>query len=110
VHFREPSVNLGVAMGRQAAASGGQAFLREYGIRPGTPEAHAFTYLDFTEAARRYGKVGGFAHLATLVKRMKASRPGRCCSTAATPGRARPPRCGPTPRTWSTPALRWAWT
>ena len=27
-------------------------------------------------AARRYGKVGGFAHLATLVKRLKASRPG----------------------------------
>ena len=26
--------------------------------------------------ARRYGKVGGFAHLATLVKRMKATRPG----------------------------------
>ncbi|CAG1017585.1 partial sulfur-oxidizing protein SoxB, partial [Burkholderiaceae bacterium] len=26
--------------------------------------------------ARRYGKVGGFAHLATLVKRLKANRPG----------------------------------
>ena len=29
-----------------------------------------------TRAARRYGKVGGFAHLATLVKRLRASRPG----------------------------------
>src|SRR5206468_4601799 len=28
-----------------------------------------------TAAARTYGKVGGFAHLATLVKRLKASRP-----------------------------------
>ena len=38
--------------------------------------AHAYTYLDFDKAARRYGKVGGFAHLATLVKQLKASRPG----------------------------------
>jgi sulfur-oxidizing protein SoxB len=38
-------------------------------VRPGTPQAHALTYLDFDKAARRYGKVGGFAHLATLVKR-----------------------------------------
>src|SRR5690606_9172511 len=37
---------------------------------------HAFTYLNFEEAARQYGKVGGFAHMATLVKKMKASRPG----------------------------------
>ena len=39
-------------------------------------DAHAFTYLDFVEAARVYGKLGGFAHLATLVKRLKATRPG----------------------------------
>jgi sulfur-oxidizing protein SoxB len=39
-------------------------------------EAHAFTYLDFAEAAKTYGKVGGFAHLATLVKRLRAGRPG----------------------------------
>jgi sulfur-oxidizing protein SoxB len=34
------------------------------------------SYLNFETAARRYGKVGGFAHLATLVKRLRASRPG----------------------------------
>lgn len=77
VHFREPSVNLGVAeWAGKPPHLVGKAFLREYGIRPGTPEAHAFTCLDFTEAARRYGKVGGFAHLSTLIQRMKASRPG----------------------------------
>ncbi|MDX1594710.1 MAG: thiosulfohydrolase SoxB, partial [Gammaproteobacteria bacterium] len=37
---------------------------------------HAFTFLDFEEAARRYGKVGGFAHLATLVRRLRDARPG----------------------------------
>ena len=46
------------------------------GIATDSPLAHAFTHLDFATASRRYGKVGGFAHLATLVKRLKASRPG----------------------------------
>jgi sulfur-oxidizing protein SoxB len=45
-------------------------------VRPGTPLAARLHLLDFEKAARRYGKVGGFAHLATLVKRLKASRPG----------------------------------
>ena len=34
------------------------------------------THLDFERASRRYGRLGGFAHLATLVKMLKASRPG----------------------------------
>ncbi len=77
VHYREPSVNLGVAgaMGRPPHLVG-EHLLKAFGVRPGTPEAHAFTFLDFEAAARTYGKVGGFAHLATLVRRMKASRPG----------------------------------
>jgi len=32
--------------------------------------------LNFQAAARNYGRVGGFAHLSTLVKKMKSSRPG----------------------------------
>ena len=54
----------------------GEQLLKAAGVSPGTPQAHAFTHLDFDQAARRYGKLGGFAHLATLVKRLKASRPG----------------------------------
>jgi sulfur-oxidizing protein SoxB len=77
VYFREPNVNLGLgaALGK-APHLVGDALLREFGIRPGTREAHAFTYVDFEKAARAYGQVGGFAHLATLVKKLKASRPG----------------------------------
>ena len=77
VFFREPSVNLGVgdATGRPPHLVG-EALLRHFGLRPGTRDAHAFTYLDFTRAARAYGAVGGFAHLATLVKKLRASRPG----------------------------------
>lgn len=77
LYFREPDINLGVAsMKNQAPHHVGQAFLQQYGIQPGTLEAHAFTALDFTTAAQRYGKVGGFAHLATLVKQLRAQRPG----------------------------------
>jgi S-sulfosulfanyl-L-cysteine sulfohydrolase len=53
----------------------GEAFLKFHGVAPNTAAAHAMTYLDFESAAQTYGKVGGFAHMATLVKQMKASRP-----------------------------------
>ncbi len=77
IRFREPSVNLGVgAMRGQIPHLVGEHLLKAAGVRPGTALAHAYTYLDFERASRRYGRVGGFAHLATLVKRMKASRPG----------------------------------
>ncbi|HSP78468.1 MAG TPA: twin-arginine translocation signal domain-containing protein, partial [Myxococcaceae bacterium] len=77
IYFREPSFNLGLgeAMGRPPHLVG-EKLLKYFGLKPGTPEAHAYTYLDFVKAAEVYGKVGGFAHLATLVKRLRASRPG----------------------------------
>ena len=77
IHFREPSCNIGVGAARgQPPHVVGEHLLKFYGIRPGTREAHALTCLDFVEASRRYGKVGGYAHLATLIKRLRASRPG----------------------------------
>jgi sulfur-oxidizing protein SoxB len=77
IWFREPSVNLGIgaALGK-APHLVGEQLLKAFRIRPGTREAHAFSHLDFTQAAKTYGKVGGFAHLATLVKRLRAGRPG----------------------------------
>ena len=73
VQFREPSVNLGVAgMAGQPPHLVGKAFLERFGIAPKTPAAHAFTYLDFTEAAHRYGRLGGFAPLKTLIDRLRA--------------------------------------
>jgi sulfur-oxidizing protein SoxB len=78
VYFREPSINIGVGAARgKPPHLVGRAFLKQFGIAAGTREAHAFTYLDFAEAARRYGKVGGFAHLATLIRQLRASRPKR---------------------------------
>ena len=77
IYFREPNVNLGFgAQQGQVPHLVGEHLLKHFGFKPNTLEAHAFTYLNFEKAAQTYGKVGGFAHLATLVKRMKASRPG----------------------------------
>ncbi len=76
-YFREPSVNLGVAgmQGRWPHLVG-QHVLKAANIPAGGPLAHAFTCLDFEQAAKRYGRIGGFAHMATLVKQLKANRKG----------------------------------
>jgi sulfur-oxidizing protein SoxB len=77
VYFREPNVNLGIAEARgRPPHLVGEHLLRAYGVAPRSRNAHALTYLDFPEQARVYGRVGGFAHLATLVKQVRASRPG----------------------------------
>jgi len=107
IYFREPNVNLGIgsALGK-APHLVGQALLKHFGIPVGGIEAHAFTYLDFDKAATQYGKVGGFAHLKTLVKRVRDSRgPATAsCSTVATPGRDPAPRTGRVAGTWWAPA------
>ena len=75
--FREPSVNLGLgSMRGQIPHLVGEHLLKQAQVPAGSALAHAYTYLDFERSAQRFGKVGGFAHLATLVKRLKASRPG----------------------------------
>src|SRR5271154_556684 len=72
IHFREPSWNLGVGEARGAGPHlTGQAFLRHYGLRPGTPEAYALTSADFVALARAYGRLGGVDRLATLIKAIR---------------------------------------
>ena len=76
VYFREPSVNIGLgeAFGRVPHRVGSY-FLDHFSIPRSSPEAYAYTCLDFESMARQFGKVGGFAHLATLIKRIRALRP-----------------------------------
>ncbi len=76
-YFREPSVNLGLGtMQGQWPHLVGSQFLKTANIKAGSDLAYAFSCMDFNQAAKRYGRVGGFAHLATLVKQLKASRKG----------------------------------
>ena len=72
IYFREPNVNLGLAsaFGRPPHLVG-QKLLDYLQLKPNTREAHAFTYLNFADAAEQYGKVGGFAHLKTLVDQLR---------------------------------------
>jgi len=77
IYFREPTVNLGVgqAFGRPPHLVG-EKLLSYMGVKPNTSDAYAFSTINFEQAAHTYGKVGGFSHLSTLVKRIKATRPG----------------------------------
>jgi sulfur-oxidizing protein SoxB len=79
VYFREPSVNLGIgAMQGQPPHLVGKAFLDRFGIRPDSADAYAFSCIEFEKAAGRFGKLGGFAHLKTLIDRLRSDvGPGR---------------------------------
>ena len=72
VYFREPSVNIGAGVMRgRPPHLVGRALLEHFGIKSGSRGAYALTFLDFQEAAQRYGRMGGFAYLKTLVDRLR---------------------------------------
>jgi sulfur-oxidizing protein SoxB len=78
VYYREPDSRIGV--GDEAGTPpflNGEAFLKAYGIPRGSAQAYAVSHLDFTALAARYGRLGGYAHLATLVKRVREQRRGK---------------------------------
>src|SRR5207244_12901732 len=73
VFFREPSVNLGVGtMAGKPPHLVGKAFLDRFGIRPDSADAYAFTCIEFEKGAPRFGKLGGFAHLKTLIDKLRS--------------------------------------
>lgn len=73
VYFREPSVNLGIGeRAGQPPHLVGRAFLDRFGIRPDSAEAYAFTCFEFEKSAARFGKLGGFAFLKTLIDRLRS--------------------------------------
>jgi sulfur-oxidizing protein SoxB len=78
VYYREPDTRIGAGdEAGKAPFVSGEAFLKAYGIAPGSAQAYALTHLDFTMLAARYGRMGGYAHLATLVKRVRDERAGK---------------------------------
>jgi sulfur-oxidizing protein SoxB len=78
VYFREPNVNLGVgdAFGRPPHLVG-KNLLDAMNLKPDTPESYAYTYLDFENAAAKYGKMGGFPQMKTLLDRLREQAGGR---------------------------------
>ena len=72
VFFRESSVNIGLGdMAGKPPHLVGKAFLDRFGISPDSADAYAFTSLDFEKSAVRFGKLGGFAHLKTLIDKLR---------------------------------------
>ncbi len=78
VYFREPNVNLGVgdAYGRPPHVVG-KKLLSHMGLKTNSPEAYAYTYLNFENVAKIYGKTGGFAHIKTLLDRLRKQAGGK---------------------------------
>ena len=75
VHFREPSQNMGVGQVHGLPPHiTGEAFLKHFGLKAGSPEAYAFSSADFSHLASQYGRIGGLAHMATLIKAIRAER------------------------------------
>jgi sulfur-oxidizing protein SoxB len=78
IHFREPEINLGVGEARGLPPHlTGRNLLDRFGLPPASAAAHALTHHEFEALARAYGKVGGLDRMATLVKAIRAARPGR---------------------------------
>jgi S-sulfosulfanyl-L-cysteine sulfohydrolase len=78
VYYREPDTRIGVGdeAGKPPFLTA-EALLNAYGISRGSAAAYALTHLDFAALAARYGRMGGYAHLATLVKRAREDRRGK---------------------------------
>ncbi|TYB81439.1 thiosulfohydrolase SoxB [Maritimibacter fusiformis] len=76
IHFREPSINIGVgaAKGKVPHLTGAD-FRARYGIEDGSASAYALTHDDFSALAQSYGRVGGLDRVATVVKAIRAERP-----------------------------------
>lgn len=73
VQFREPNQNIGVgSMDGQPPHFVGHEFLKKYGMKPGTRDAHAFTFLEFEKLAHQYGPLGGFAYLKPVIDKLRA--------------------------------------
>src|SRR5215475_9458838 len=73
VFLREPSANIGVGeMAGRPPHLVGRAFLDHFAIRPDSADAYAFSCFEFEKSAQRFGKLGGFAHLKTLIDRLRS--------------------------------------
>ena len=75
LHFREPSVNLGVgdAKGQPPHLTDAE-FRKHFNIAAGSADAFALTSDDFVALARNYGRMGGMDRVAALVGAVRAER------------------------------------
>ncbi len=78
LHFREPSVNIGVGTAKGVVPHlVGADLRRAFNLADRSAEAHAHTFDDFAELARQYGRMGGLDRIATVIKSIRAQRGDR---------------------------------
>ncbi len=72
VYFREPSVNIGLYGNKNVPPHVvGKDFLDYYHIKGNDRLTYAFSCVDFEKHAKAIGKVGGFAHIKTMVDTLR---------------------------------------
>ncbi len=78
MYYREPDSNIGVgsAAGKPPHLTG-KKFLKYYGLQPDTMDAYAYTCDDYSALAKEFGKMGGYAYIMSLIKQIRAERPGK---------------------------------
>lgn len=75
-YLRESAAHIGVGVDDSHPPHlVGESYLEYFRIVPQSGRAHAHTHLNFADAARVFGRMGGFAHLATLIGWLRAQRP-----------------------------------
>lgn len=52
----------------------GEAFSKHYGLEPSSLDAYFDTHMDFDALAKKFGKMGGIAHMKTLIDEIKRQR------------------------------------
>ncbi|MBD3823853.1 MAG: thiosulfohydrolase SoxB [Epsilonproteobacteria bacterium] len=52
----------------------GEAFAKHYGLEPSSLDAYFDTHMDFDTLAKKFGKMGGVAHMKTLINHIKKER------------------------------------
>lgn len=74
-YYREPSTNVGPSnMNKTPGHLTGEDFLKFYNIKHDSVRAYFGSNIGFEELARKYGKMGGYAHIATLTKNIRKER------------------------------------
>src|SRR5882757_4239545 len=78
LYFREPSANVGVGEDKGLPPHlVGETLLEAYKLGRGTYDAYALACTDFEPLAKTYGRIGGLDRMATLIKAIRAERPGK---------------------------------
>jgi sulfur-oxidizing protein SoxB len=75
-YFREPNINLGTGKNRNVPPHiVGDEFLKYYSL-DGDFNEYVYSYMRFNELAERFGKFGGYAHLKTIIDKLRGEANG----------------------------------